>query len=409
MDRSNAAGWEAPRKLRLLLLGLLAVGVVGGLVLAFRPQPVSVDVVSVTRGPLEVAVEEDGRTRLRARHVLVSPAVAELRRIELRPGDPVTVGQVVAILEGAAPILLDPRTEAQLRARLGAAEAGVDRARAMAEAAETAVRNAETEVRRVELLLELGGAAPADLERARAARQAREAELRSAQLTVTEGLGEVQALTLQLEPAIGVEGGAAAQRRVRSPVEGTVLRVHRESEGWVASGEPLLEVGDPQSLEVVVDLLSADAVRVREGAEAWIHGWGGEAELPARVLRVEPSGFTQQSALGISEQRVNVILEPVRAGDWVGLGDGFRVEARILIDRAEEVLRLPAGAVFRLGEGWAAFRASGKRIEAVTVELGRRSQAEVEIRSGLALGDPVVLYPGDRVADGVTFRERKSP
>jgi len=400
---------EAPRWLRLLGLGLLGAAILAGLILAFLPQPVSVDLVAVQRGPLEVAVEEDGRTRLRSRHTLVSPFVAELRRMDLQPGDSVTAGQVVAILEGPELGILDPQTEAQVRARLVAAEAGVDRAQALAEAAETAVREAETEVRRIELLSEFGGAARVDLERAQRFWTAREAEFRSARFAVAAAEGEVQDLRARLEPSAARAGRPSAQRGIPSPVSGTVLRIHRESEGWVAPGEPLLEVGDPRSLEVVVDLLSADAVRVREGAEAWIHGWGGDSELRARVLRVEPAGFTRLSALGISEQRVNVILEPSRPEEWEGLGDGFRVEARILIDRAEEVLRVPAGAVFRVGDAWAVFRVSGRRLEGVTVEVGRRSQAEVEIRSGLLLGDRVVLYPGDRVSEGVSFRERKSP
>jgi HlyD family secretion protein len=174
----------------------------------------------------------------------------------------------------------------------------------------------------------------------------------------------------------------------------------------VAAGQPLVEVGDPGALEVVVDLLSADAVRVEPGAEATLVRWGGEGELRARVRLVEPSGFTQVSALGIEEQRVNVILTPDGGEGWKRLGDGFRVETRILIDRADNVLRVPAGALVRQGEGWAVFRARQGRLEQVGVQIGRRSQTEVEIVDGLAEGDRVVVYPGDRVHDGARYRER---
>jgi HlyD family secretion protein len=263
---------------------------------------------------------------------------------------------------------------------------------------------ARQEVRRQEVLLEAGGGMAAAVERARALLQGREAELRSAQFGVRAAEGEVEDLRAALAAPAGPGGGAL---ELTAPVGGTVLRVHRESAGAIGPGEPILELGDSGALEVVVDLLSADAVRVPAGAEASIRGWGGEAVLGARVRRVEPSGFTRVSALGIEEQRVNVILDPTGDVDgWSALGDGFRVEVRIVIERVSDVVRVPTGALFRRGDGWAVFRADGNRLIETEVGIGRRSQAEAEVVSGLEPGDRVVLYPGDRVEDGVRFRAR---
>lgn len=428
--------WEAPRWFRTALLVGGGVAVVVLLALAFRPQPVPVDLAEVDRGTVEVAVEEDGRTRVRDRYRVTAPVAATLARITLEAGDAVAAGEPLARLDGPEAALADPRTQAQLRARLASAEAEVERVRALAEATESALFDAREALRLQEVLLAGGSGARSAVERAQALVRAREAELRSAGFGVEAARGQVEDLRLALglgAPPPG-EGGTLI---LRAPTDGVVLRVYRESGGAVAPGEPLLEVGDPAALEAVVDLLSADAVRVRPGAEATLGGWGGEERLPARVRRVEPAGFTRVSALGIEEQRVNVILEPWDAlaegsgasatsavggagaapadgpppvagstAGWPGLGDGFRVEARILLDRADDVLRLPSGALFRRGDGWAVFVVRNGRLAEQPVEVGRRSQAEAEILAGVEAGDRVVVYPSDRVADGVRFRAR---
>lgn len=395
--------WEAPRWLRRALLVGFGALVVVVLVLAFRPQPVPVDLAVVDRGTLEVAVEEDGRTRVRDRYEIASPVSGMLRRIDLRPGDSLGAGDVVARITGGEAQLTDPRTTAQLRSRLDAARARVEQARAQAEAAEAAIVEAREEVRRQEVLRETGGGSESALERARAMLRAREAEARSAQFAVEAARGEVEDLELALARPEDVEPQSLA---LRAPVDAAVLRVHRESGGPVSPGEPLVELGDPRALEVVVDLLSADAVRVPDGAKARITRWGGEP-LEASVRRVEPSGFTQVSALGIEEQRVNVILD-LQADPTARrrLGDGFRVEARIVLERAPDVLRVPAGALVRRDGEWTVFRAVDGRIEATPVEVGRRSQAAAEIVAGLDEGDRVVVYPSDRVEDGVRYEER---
>jgi len=404
---AKGATWEAPRWLRTGFLVVAGIAVVVVLALAFRPQAVPVDLAQVDRGTVEVAVEEDGRTRVRDRYLVTAPVAATLQRINLEAGDAVEAGDPLARLDGPEAALADPRTQAQLRARRAAAEADVERARALAEASESALFDAREELRIQEVLLAGGSGARSAVERAEALVRAREAEVRSAGFAVEAARGQVEDLRLAL--GMGAPApGSGGTLELRAPTAGVVLRVHRESGGAVAPGEPLLEIGDPAALEAVVDLLSADAVRVQAGAEATLGGWGGEGLLPARVRRVEPAGFTRVSALGIEEQRVNVILEPVTGSlGWPGLGDGFRVEARILVDRAEDVLRLPAGALFRRGGGWAVFVARRGRLAEQEVEVGRRSQAEAEILSGVEAGDQVVVYPSDRVADGVRYRARE--
>ncbi|CAN5690438.1 HlyD family efflux transporter periplasmic adaptor subunit [soil metagenome] len=404
--RKASRGWEAPRWLRTAFLGVAGLAVVVVLVLAFRPQPVAVDLVRVDRGTVEVAVGEDGRTRVRDRYVVTAPVAAPMRRITLEAGDAVEAGDEVARLDGPEATLTDARTRAQIRARISAAEAGVERARALAEGSEAAAVEAREGLRLQQVLLAGGSGSPSAVERAEALVRAREAEIRSARYAVEAARGEVEDLRLALEGPGAAAPGNGSALVLRAPVRGTVLRVHRESGGAVAPGEALLEVGDSGALEAVIDLLSADAVRIAPGAEATLGGWGGESLLSARVRRVEPAGFTRVSALGIEEQRVNVILEPTDTGGWPGLGDGFRVEARILVDRAEDVLRVPAGALFRLGGEWAVFVAEGGRLRERVVEVGRRSQAEAEILSGLVEGDRVVIYPSDRVDEGVRYRAR---
>jgi HlyD family secretion protein len=404
LETDGGRRWEAPRWLRTGFLVVLGVGVVGALILALMPQPVPVDLVTVERGTVEVAVEEDGRTHVRDRYLLTTPVAGTLRRIELRVGDRIEEGEVLARIDGPEAGIPDARTLEQLRIRLGAAEAGVARARALVDGAGAGLVEAREELRRQEILQGVGGGTASGVERAEALVRAREAELRSAEFGVRAAEGEVEDLRAALARPTG-RGGESLE--LRAPVSGAVLRLHRESGGAVGPGEPLVELGDPTELEVVVDLLSQDAVRVPLGAHARIRGWGGEEELEARVRRIEPSGFTRISALGIEEQRVNVILDPL--GDrmaWGRLGDGFRVEARILVDRAEGVLRIPTGALFRSGEAWGVFRVEGNRAVQTFVEVGRRSQAEAEILSGLSEGDRVIVYPGDRVEDGVRVQER---
>jgi HlyD family secretion protein len=389
------------RKRRTLLLACAALGALGGLVWLLRAEPVRVEVGAVDRGPLEGTVDEEGRTRVRHRYVIAAPVSGGLERIVLDEGDPVAPGDVVARV---SPAPLDPRATAQAQARLEAAIALQGGARARIAQAKAALAQAERELRRARTLAAAGTVSDQVLEQAELAHTSRSEDLHAAREAEDAAAHEVQAARAALLAAGGGAPEAGGRGRdafveVRSPASGHVLRVFEESQRVVAVGTPLLEVGDPADLEIVVDVLSADAVRVPPGAEMRIEAWGGEGPLRARVRRVEPSGFTKLSALGVEEQRVNVI------GDFVdapgSLGDGYRVEARIVVWRGDDVVRVPTSALFRRGEDWHVFRVEDARARLCAVEIGERGRDAAQVLAGIEPGSAVVLHPTDRVADGV--------
>lgn len=381
---------------RILLAGAAAV-VLALVVVGMRPAPVLVDTAEVTRGEVVVTVLEDGRTRFADRYLVAAPLAGNALRIALDPGDAVTAGQIVArILPTEAP-LLDARSRAETEARLRAAEDALRQAQASARAAGGAAEDAEREALRMEELAD----AVAERDRERAAAQARVAR---EQLSSARFAAEVAAHQVDtLRAVLGRAKGARDSFDVVAPVNGVVLRVHQGSEGPVAPGAPLLEIGDASVMEVVVDVLSADAVRIRPDAPVQIERWGGDEPLQGHVHRVEPSATTKVSALGVEEQRVDVIVHVDTPRErWAALGDGYRVEARIEVGRAEDVVRAPEGSLFRRQGGHAVFRVVDETAEEVPVELGLRSGLLAEIRSGLAAGDVVVVNPSDNVRDGVS-------
>lgn len=391
-------------------IGLAIAGLVATALLAWllRPRRVRVEVAPVTRGPMRVTVDEDGRTRVADRYVVSAPLAGRLERITLEPGDAVRAGQVVARIWPAEPALLDPRTRAELEARVRAAEAGRAQARAAVERAKVARALAESELARRRLLTAQGAAARRDLEIAEAELAARNKELASAHAGEAVARYELEVARAALRRSD--DRSAARPFEVRAPIDGRVLRLRQESEAVLAPGTPLLELGDPSALEVVVDVLTTDAVRIAPGAPAEVHRWGGGEALPARVRRVEPGGFTKLSALGVEEQRVNVILDllgPPSAR--ARLGDDFRVEARIVTWQSDRVLRVPASAPFRHGDGWAVFVVEGRRARLQPIALGHRGTDVYEVLGGLEAGQEVVLHPGERLRDGVRVRALQSP
>jgi len=401
---SGARGAVSPA-VRKLIWGGAGLVVAVAVVLAVRPTPVPVDVAEVDRGVLRVVVEEDGVTRVRERHPVTAPLAGTLGRIALRAGDAVEAGAVVAELSPLPSPLLDSRSRSEAEGRLSVARAGVERARAEVGRAEAAVAMASREVERQRVLLEGRSGTPYALEQAEATARLREGELAGARSGVRMAEFEVETARRALDHLNGTTSSPLA---LISPVDGVVLRVHDEGGSVVPAGALLLELGNPRGLEVVVDLLTADAVRVAPGASATLDRWGGEP-LRGVVVRIEPSAFTRLSSLGVEEQRVNVILEidPAdAAGAGEQLGDGFRVEARILVLERPDVVRAPSSAVFRLGDGWAVFVVDGGRARLRPVDLGVRTPDAVEIAMGLEPGDRVVTYPGDLVVDGVRIRER---
>jgi HlyD family secretion protein len=366
---------------------------------ALRPQPVAVETAEVVRGVFEQVVSDDGKTRVRDRFVVAAPLAGQLERVQLEVGDPVKQGQIVAELTPAAPAFLDARTQRELRERIGAAEAQLARARAESLKAQAQRDQARADHdRQTRLSLEgfLSQTAREQAELAlRTADRAVDAA-RFAQEAARHDLAQARAALSRYET-----GAPAVKWPVASPVAGVVLRVMQKSEGAVALGAPLVEVADPRSLEAVVDVLSQEAVAIRPGMRARLELGQGVAPLAARVRVVEPAAFTKVSALGVEEQRVNVILDFAEPLDRVQtLGDGFRVEAAIVLQRVEHAVKAPLGALFRDGEGWAAFVLEGARARKRTVNVRMRNAAEALIESGLAAGERVVVYPSDALREG---------
>ncbi|HVV83762.1 MAG TPA: efflux RND transporter periplasmic adaptor subunit [Kofleriaceae bacterium] len=386
------------RWIKRIALGLVLAAVVATLAWAMWPKPVPVDVAAVARGPLTVTVDEDGRARVEDRYLVTAPLAGTLARIELRAGDPVTAGAVVARVAPLPAPLLDPRTRAELAGRRDIAHAQLRQASSTVDRARVASDFAERELERAHTLTHREAMPASELDRAQLAAELAERDLVSARFAATVATAEAETADRMLARV----GNAAAGQDVdvASPIDGQVLRVVAESEGVVGPGTPLVELGDPARLEIVVDVLTADAVAIAPGAPVSVEGWGGPP-LAGRVRRVEPSATTRVSALGVEEQRVDVIVDLVGPRDaWRGLGDGWRVEVRITTWHADDVLAVPLGAIIRAGDAWAVFVVEGGRVHRRTVELGHRNRALAEVTAGLAAGDRVVLHPGERVVDG---------
>lgn len=382
-----------------------ALGLLAMIVLAFLPKPVLVDVALVERGPLRVTVDEDGRSRVSDRYVLSAPLTGNLGRIELDPGDPVGEGAVLARLVPLARPLMDAQSRAEAEARVAASAAQLRQARASVERGRAALTFAETQVGRHQRLVQRGTLAQEALDRVELERRSRREELTSAEFGV-------RVAAHQLEMARAALGrfdqgeDAGEQMEVTSPIEGQVLRVMHESAGVVQAGTPLLELGDPSHLEIAVDVLTSDAVQIEPGQRVIVERWGGDP-LDAHVRLIEPSAFTRTSALGVEEQRINVVIDldsPREA--WQRLGDGYRVETQIVIWEEADVLRVPANAVFRHAGGWAVYAIEGGVARLTPVETGRRNGLEVQILGGVEEGDSLVAHPSDQVTDGTPVEAR---
>ena len=386
---------------------LAAAGLVAMIAVAFLPEPVPVDLVAAGRGTLRVTVDEDGRTRVMDRYVLKAPLGGNLARIELDPGDPVEDEQVLARLVPLARPLMDAQSRTEAQARVASAAAQLRQARAAVERAEAALEFAEGNAARMRRLAERGTIPPQTLEEAELELRSRREELTSARFGVRVAAHQREMARAALGRFEGEARDGAEQMAVTSPIEGVVLRVMERSGGVVQPGTPLLEIGDPSHLEVAVDVLTSDAVHIARGDRVIIERWGGDAPLAGHVRLVEPSAFTRTSALGVEEQRVNVVVDLDSPRErWARLGDGYRVETRIVVWEEEDVLTVPASAVFRRGDGWAVFRVEAGVAELAPIRPGRRTGLAVQVLDGLQAGDRVVAHPSDRVSDGVEVEPR---
>jgi HlyD family secretion protein len=386
------------RQIAALIAVLVLLGV------ALWPEAVEVDLVRVERGPLQVTIDDEGETRVRERFSISAPVAGRLRRIELEPGDPVVRGKtVLAALMPAQPVLLDTRTQSELTAGVESARAAIGQARAERERAAATAERMQSLVRRQRNLAEAGAISRDELEVSETSLRTATEALRAADFSISRAEYDLQIARARMQtPAAG--GGRPIE--IVSPIDGIVLKRLRESETVVQPGEPLIEVGDPSQLEVVADLLSTDAVAVRPAARVLIEQWGGGHPLEGRVRRVEPSGFTKISALGVEEQRVNVVIDFTAPSAARRLGDAYRVEVRVVLAEDSDALKVPIGALFRRGDSWAAFVVEAGRARTQLVELGHRNAAEAQVLGGLTLGEAVVLHPPDTLTDGVRVTSR---
>lgn len=395
------------RTLKRVMWVLLLLAIIAAVVVSLLPKPVAVEATVVTRGELVVTVNEDGVSRIKDRYIVSAPMAGNLVRVELDPGDTVQQGDVLArILPQEAP-LLDARSKEQAEARVAAARASRKQVEAQVERARAALDFATDDAESARNLFQRGALSRQELERGELELRARQAELTSAEFASSVARHELQMARAALKRISGGQAVAEEQFEVRSPVTGQVLAVYQKSGGVVQPGANIIELGKPEALEIAVDVLTSDAVHIQPGAKVRIEEWGG-APLWARVRLVEPSAFTRVSALGVEEQRVNVVIDlDAPHAEWRQLGDGYRIQARIIVYENSDAIQIPWSALFRWNQRWAVFAIEGERARLRSVEVGRRSETHAEILDGLQPDERVVLHPSDRVEDGVAVEVTK--
>ncbi len=392
------------RWLRRLALSLLAFSALALLVWSFLPEPVHVDTGAVERGPMIATVDHEGKTRVRERYIVSAPLGGRLTRIALHPGDRVSARRtLLASIEPSEPTLLDARAVAQAEARVKAAEAAKDRSEPNLRRNKSTNEHAIANYNRIRKLYERGSTPRQDLDDAEHELRISAEEVRAAEFASKVVDFELELTRAALVRTRPTTDGAPDPGRfeIQAPIDGRILRVFQESEAVVAPGARLVEIGDPTDLEIEVDVLSTDAVKVTPGARVILDHWGGPVPLNGRVRLVEPSAFTKVSALGVEEQRVNVVIDlvdpPARRPT---LGDAFRVEARIVVWESHDTLKIPSGALFRRGDGWAVFIADHGQARLRNVNIGPDNGLETQVLNGLNQGEQVILHPSDRIQDG---------
>lgn len=392
---------------RTKVIGGIGVALVLFFMWSLRSQPIPADFHSVAKGELLVTIGDEGETRVKDVYIVSAPVAGRVERIQMDVGDPVIANEtVLALFQPQDPSVLDARSRSEAEAGVGMAEA--ERARAQAQ-----LDFAQNDLRRQEQLFREGTISAVALDRARLALSTAKAAVDQAKTTVAKRRADLETSRAAMSSAGRPSDNTVKidYIPVRAPVSGRLLKRMQQSEAILSAGTPLLEIGDPSTLEIVTDLLSTDAVKVKEGQEVIIEDWGGPAALKGIVRRVEPFGFTKVSALGIEEQRVNVIIDFVSPHtEWQSLGHGYRVETRVVIERKNDILKVPVSALFRSGEDWAVFMVDGDKSGGVAkltkVKIGSRNTLEAEVVSGLSVGAHVLLHPSDQVADGVTVAPR---
>ncbi len=384
----------------LLSMGLLVWG--------FWPQPILVETTHAKQAPLTVSIEAEGQTRVIDRYVISAPVNGMTCRLHLKVGDEVMQGQVLMGITPLASQVLDARSRAQAKAQVAAAKSAVLAAQEQASAAEAAKQLAQDKLKRYQPLLKKDLVSEEAFQQAKTEALTTAAAKRSADFNVEVARYELEAALTTLEYSAATDQQSPTERvKVTSPIDGKVLKVSRQCEGPVQTGEALLEVGDPSALEIEIDVLSADAVKIRPGMTVYIHRWGGDKTLSAIVKRIEPIGFTKVSALGVEEQRVLIICDFTSPEEsWQRLGDGYRVEAELVLWHQESVLQVPSSAIFRYQEGWAVFTVEDGLAKRKQVTIGKRTGLASQILSGLTENDVVINYPSDLIEDGTAVTSR---
>jgi len=393
------------RRLAVISVSML---VVLAIIYGFLPKPVTVDVKKAVRGPLRVTIDEEGKTRVKDRFVLSAPVSGYMRRVEYEVGDRVSRGQTVVSIEPSRSSVLDPRSRAEAEAAVSAAQAGLKTAEENVRAATADAEYSRQSFDRNKKLAEDGYIARDVLDQAEAEVKRNNAGLLSAKAAVQTARAELERARAALRySAVGETADYRKIVTVRTPVAGSVLKIHRKSEGAVSVGEPLIDIGDPSSLEVKVEVLSADAVNIRPEIPVLFERWGGDIPLKGRVKIVEPEAFTKVSSLGVEEQRVLVIADITSLPEeWQRLGDEYRVEASFIIWESANVLQVPESALFRKDDRWAVFVQKDKKARLREVQVGHRNGLSAEVISGISEGETVIVYPDESIRDGtrVTMR-----
>jgi len=383
----------------LIILAALAYG--------FRPQPRLVDIVEAKLAPMQVTIEEEGKTRVIDRYIISAPVAGTTCRVDLDVGDSVEKNQMLVNIKPLQSQALDPRSHAEAEATVAAAESALRAAEQNVHSARADAELAGKELTRLEPLAKQGHVSEDRLDQARATKRSTAATLRSAVFAVDVAKHELDAARTALRYTGNTSSNPEDMVQVLAPVAGQVLKVQQECEGVVSPGQPLLEIGDTRSLEIETDVLSADAVKIKPGMSVLYERWGGEKPLTGHVRRVEPVGFTKISALGVEEQRVLIISDITSDTEqWQTLGDGYRVESRFILWEEQDVLQIPASALFRVEDQWALFVMKNNKAKRRNVKVGQRNGLSAQILNGLAEGEAVITHPDNTIDDGVAVKRR---
>lgn len=391
---------------RITWLAVLLL-IVAALAYGFRPQPRLVDIAEAKRAPMQVTIQEEGKTRVIDRYIITAPVAGTTCRVDLEVGDLIEKDETLVNINPLQSQALDPRSRAEARARVSAAEATLHAAEQNVSVARAEADLASAELARLEPLVEAGHISEERLDQAKAVKRGTKAALRSALFAVEVAKHELEAARTALLYTGNTSSNPEDIVRVAAPVTGRILQLHQECEGVVSRGQPLLEIGDTSSLEIETDVLSADAVKIKPGMPVLYERWGGERPLAGQVRRVEPVGFTKISALGVEEQRVLIISDITSDAElWQTLSDGYRVESRFILWENEDVLQIPASALFRVNDKWALFVMENNKAKKRRVEVGQRNGQSAQILDGLATGEAVITHPDKTIEDGIGVKRR---